>query len=144
MCYITIEKFIYFLTKFSSITKLPSNSSWHYTDRKEEKPLKRSIERHLETRQALSLKQEVLYSKLKVHNIYYLPVCSLTETGGPSRLGVWTKTVALYSVSGERPVKQWLVSDPRTVISCPLDPVKTKTNGMKIKTHYSLLMCVQV
>lgn len=51
--------------------------------------------------------------------------------------------VALYSVSGESPVKQWLVSDPRTVISCPLDPVKTKPNGKKIRIQYfPFNMCV--
>lgn len=48
---------------------------------------------------------------------------SFVETPLPSRFGVCTKTVAVYSVSGFNPVKQWDDSEPVTVISCPRDPV---------------------
>lgn len=37
----------------------------------------------------------------------YVRVLSLALTPGPSRLGVWTKTVALYRESGDSPLKQY-------------------------------------
>lgn len=47
-------------------------------------------------------------------------------------------------MSGERPVKQWLVSDPRIVISCPLEPVKKKPNGDKSEPITSLLRYIYI
>lgn len=44
-------------------------------------------------------------------------VLSFTPTPGPSMLGVCVYTVTLYRVSGLKPSKQLLLSEPLTVIS---------------------------